>query len=254
MVRLIERAHAAGVVELPPSDEHRIAIHLSTATPTTCLDSGFRCVRRRGDVDIIPAGTRGGYTAHAASRAVELRLDRALVAGLAARLADESGQATAPLTTRHLVEDPRIRGLAAAAIAEAGAPPLFLEGLGIALVAQLLVPAVPPRAVAELHIDRVIDFIEAHLDRALTLDQLATVAGTSSAQLRRAFAVRMERPIHRYIVERRVARARELLLRGGRTASDIALATGFAHQSHMARWLRRILGVTPRALQRSRWA
>ena len=27
--------------------------------------------------------------------------------------------------------------------------------------------------------------------------------------------------------------------------AEVALATGFAHQSHLARWMRRLLGVAP---------
>jgi AraC family transcriptional regulator len=33
------------------------------------------------------------------------------------------------------------------------------------------------------------------------------------------------------------------------SASEAALAAGFAHQSHMARWMRCELGVTPRDLR-----
>jgi AraC family transcriptional regulator len=52
------------------------------------------------------------------------------------------------------------------------------------------------------------------------------------------------------VVQRRVERARELLLRGELPISQVALEVGFAHQSHLARWMRRILGVTPTAIVR----
>jgi AraC family transcriptional regulator len=54
--------------------------------------------------------------------------------------------------------------------------------------------------------------------------------------------------VHRYVVRRRVERARTLLLQGELKASEVALASGFAHQSHMARWMRRELGLTPSEL------
>jgi AraC family transcriptional regulator len=41
------------------------------------------------------------------------------------------------------------------------------------------------------------------------------------------------------------------LLQGRLNASQIALETGFAHQSHMAHWMGRLLGVTPRELVKS---
>ena len=252
-VQLVERTSPAGIVDLPPIDYHRIEIHVSTATPTTCRDTGFQCVRRRGDVDIVPAGTRCGYEARTRSTTLELRIGRDFLA----RVAHECGRPHARLETRHLVEDPRVRRLAAAAIVEpdhAANEPLFLDGLGVALAVQLLGHAdeQPARrqGLTDAQLDRVIEYIDAHLDRPLSLSELADVAGVSSAHLRRWFAARMDQPLHRYVVHRRIARARDLLVRGELPASEIALATGFAHQSHMARWLRRVHGITPRALQR----
>jgi AraC family transcriptional regulator len=58
-------------------------------------------------------------------------------------------------------------------------------------------------------------------------------------------------PVHQYVIQRRVERARTLLLQGKLNASQIALDTGLAHQSHMAHWMGRPLGVTPRELTRS---
>jgi AraC family transcriptional regulator len=58
-------------------------------------------------------------------------------------------------------------------------------------------------------------------------------------------------PVHQYVVQRRVERARTLLLQGRLSASQVALETGFAHQSHMAHWMNRLLGVTPRELARA---
>ncbi|MDF2697143.1 MAG: AraC family transcriptional regulator, partial [Labilithrix sp.] len=69
---------------------------------------------------------------------------------------------------------------------------------------------------------------------------------------RRWFKVRTGLSVHRYVVRRRVERARVLLLQRTMPASEVALAAGFAHQTHMARWMRRELGVTPRELVRLR--
>jgi AraC family transcriptional regulator len=60
----------------------------------------------------------------------------------------------------------------------------------------------------------------------------------------------MGRPVHRYVMERRVERAKTLLMQDRLTITEIALAAGFAHQSHMARHMRRVLGVAPRAMKR----
>jgi AraC family transcriptional regulator len=57
-------------------------------------------------------------------------------------------------------------------------------------------------------------------------------------------------PVHEYVIQRRVERAKALLLRGELPASQVALEAGFAHQSHMARSMRRVLGVTPSSISR----
>lgn len=55
-------------------------------------------------------------------------------------------------------------------------------------------------------------------------------------------------PVHRYIIERRVERAAQLLA-AGEPISSVAAEVGFAHASHMARWMRRLLRTTPSQLQ-----
>ena len=59
-------------------------------------------------------------------------------------------------------------------------------------------------------------------------------------------------PVHQYVVRRRVERARTLLTKGELNATQVALEVGFAHQSHLAHWMTRVLGVTPREIMRER--
>ncbi len=57
-------------------------------------------------------------------------------------------------------------------------------------------------------------------------------------------------PVHQYVIQRRVERAKTLLTDGKLSITEIALEAGFAHQSHMARHMRRALGLPPRAIKR----
>jgi AraC family transcriptional regulator len=57
-------------------------------------------------------------------------------------------------------------------------------------------------------------------------------------------------PVHQYVIQRRVERAKTLLMQKGLSMAEIALAAGFAHQSHMARHMRRVLGLPPQAMKR----
>ena len=62
----------------------------------------------------------------------------------------------------------------------------------------------------------------------------------------------MGMPVHQYVVRRRIERATILLRSGTLSSSEVALATGFAHQSHLARQMRRLKGVTPTAVRKGR--
>ena len=91
-----------------------------------------------------------------------------------------------------------------------------------------------------------IDYIEAHLDQRLTLGDLAALVDLSAPHFKALFRETLGMPVHQYVVRRRVERARALLVAGKLSLSQVALEAGFAHQSHMAHWMTRLLGVTPR--------
>jgi AraC family transcriptional regulator len=135
---------------------------------------------------------------------------------------------------------------------------LFTDSLASALAARLLrlqwrqgdAPAGRGHGLPEGRLRRVIEYIEAHLDEELALAELAAVAGYSLSHFKSLFKQAVGRPVHRFVLERRVERARTLLLAGGQSMTEIALEAGFAHPSHMARSLRRILGLSPSQIAR----
>jgi AraC family transcriptional regulator len=83
------------------------------------------------------------------------------------------------------------------------------------------------------------------------LVQLTAVAGVSPSYLKSLFRRSLGMPVHQYVIQRRVDRARALLSRGKLPPSQVAFEAGFAHQSHMARSMKRVLGVTPSEIVRS---
>jgi AraC family transcriptional regulator len=130
---------------------------------------------------------------------------------------------------------------------------VFADSLAAALAARLLAlqspdkaPAsVRPRALPAWRLRRVIEYVEAHLDQDLTLAELAAVAGFSVSHFKPLFSRAAGMPVHRFVLERRVERARVRLMEGRRSRTEIALEAGFTHPSHMARSVRRVLGLTP---------
>ncbi len=74
--------------------------------------------------------------------------------------------------------------------------------------------------------------------------QLEAVSGLSRYALARHFRACLGTSPHRYLVMRRLDRARGLIRRGVPLA-DAALASGFADQSHMTRQFKKAYGVSP---------
>ncbi|WP_454252577.1 AraC family transcriptional regulator [Pseudomonas sp. Marseille-Q7302] len=91
------------------------------------------------------------------------------------------------------------------------------------------------------------EYLEDHLDQAVTLDDLAQCTGRDRWSLTRDFRAYFGTSPHRYLTLRRLDRVR-LEVRLGRSLVDAAVAAGFCDQSHMNRHFRQTFGMAP-----SRW-
>ncbi|MFT3915212.1 MAG: AraC family transcriptional regulator [Anaeromyxobacteraceae bacterium] len=131
------------------------------------------------------------------------------------------------------------------------------EQLASALVGHLCErsrrrPAHPPsggrRRSTRLH--RVIDHIGAHLTDPLTLPELARIAGMDVFRFARAFKQLTGSSPHRYVLDARIARAKELLLDPALSITEVSLRTGFSTPSHFSATFRRLAQASPRAFRR----
>lgn len=91
------------------------------------------------------------------------------------------------------------------------------------------------------------DLIEANLSGDVSLAYLARECGLSPTHFARAFKQSVGVPPHRWLLLRRVEKAKSLLENGTMSTGEIASATGFADQSHLIRVFSKIVGTTPRA-------
>lgn len=91
--------------------------------------------------------------------------------------------------------------------------------------------------------------LEAHAGDRFSLEDMANIARMGKFRLVRAFARMTGATPYRYLESARVNRAQELLAQGLPLA-EVALAAGFADQSHLVRAFRTRLGVTPGACRR----
>jgi AraC-like DNA-binding protein len=106
------------------------------------------------------------------------------------------------------------------------------------------VAGVERRARTRRAIERVRRHIARRINEAISLDELAALAGLSRFHLLRAFTRHTGLPPHAYQVRLRIESACALL-RSGISAAEVATRVGFADQSHLTRHFKRICRVTP---------
>jgi len=93
-------------------------------------------------------------------------------------------------------------------------------------------------------LQRVRDLLEAEYARAVTIRELADVASLSTFHLIRVFRASFGLPPYKYLEQIRIQQARRLI-RLGFPLTHVVHATGFSDQSHLTRYFKRIVGVTP---------
>ncbi len=162
----------------------------------------------------------------------------------------------------HIV-DARISGLAAAVNAErvAGFPSgrLFLDSIDQALAVALVQDyATRDRAaptyrggLGAARVRHVAEFIQAGLERDLTLAELAQSVGLSTAHFAVMFRQSTGETPHQFVLRCRLARAQEMLRTEKARIVDVAVACGFKTQQHFARVFRQMCGATPREYRKA---
>ena len=130
---------------------------------------------------------------------------------------------------------------------------ILADALNTALAVQITRHFVDPAAIAltpsnglsRERLQRVHDYVEAHLDDDLSLTVLADIACLSPYHFSRSFKEAVGGEPQRYVVQRRLERAKTMLRRTREPLALIALEAGFGDQSHFTTIFRREMGVTP---------
>lgn len=97
---------------------------------------------------------------------------------------------------------------------------------------------------------RAVECIEDRLQDDLSLQDIAEAAALSPRSLNRLFHQATGRAPHAYLQFRRVERAKQLLAHSSTPLIEIALACGFASQSHFGQVFKRHVGMTPAVWRR----
>lgn len=250
-----------GQLEVPGMRNTIVSIHVGPSVQISCRRGGnrHRGTAVHGDIDIIPAGTPSLWEIKDKDTALVLSLSPELLS----RVAEEFGvdPCGIEIRNRFQVRDAQLENIAWALKAEmeCGYPcgRVYVESLAVSVAARLLrfhssrpiEPEIRNGRLSDRRLRQVLDYIEGNLSRNISLADIAGIAGLSVSHFKSLFRESMGVPTHQYLIRRRVERAKSLLGEGKLPISQIAVETGFAHQSHLARHMRRALGVSPKTLR-----
>lgn len=193
------------------------------------------------------------------SEYVNVLLDPVLVQ----QLASEHGVSVPPFFEQRIIfQDPTILHVAqllkTEVLNDGLAGDLYVESLRNLLVVHLLrhyTPALPKPiatpSLSGLRLHQLKDYIENHLAEELTIEALAAQIPMSPFHFARAFKAAVGEPPHRYITQRRLERAKILLLVTQLSVAEVAYQTGFSNQSHFTAQFRKTIGMTPKQFRAS---
>ena len=243
------------VVQAP---DHVIAVHLAGTVTLRRTLAGRTRTRKMtsGDITITPVGPRVRWQQTSPSLVILLRLAPEYVrhmAGDECAMDPDRFEIQNVFATRDAIIENLGRRLLAG---------LELEGVDSHLYVDTLDVRADAASAAPLH-DRVrrewpqtrlsphklrcaVDYIEENLGNPLTLAAIAGAVALSPGHFAHAFREATGVAPHRYVVERRVERAKSLLRHSALPITEIADRVGCSSNSHFSVLFHRVTGVTPR--------
>jgi AraC family transcriptional regulator len=253
---------ATDVLDVPEIDDVVVDLHLGAPAKMACHRAGERRIGTslRGHVGVIPARSAMRWEMFDDNDlALVVNVPQKLIASVASEF--DADPANIEIRNRFQIRDRQMEMLTLAVKneLELGCPSgrLYLEGLGLAMASRLLTHhsslakhTSPTESLTDPRLKQVLSFVEDNLSQDLSIDQLAAVARVSPSHLKDVFRRSMGVPVYQYVIQRRVELAKSLLSKNNLSIAEVASASGFAHQSHLARHMRRVLGASPSAMKR----
>jgi AraC family transcriptional regulator len=252
-----------GLIEVLGQQDTRVSIHAGPPVLISCRRAGLRHSGTSvyGDIHIIPAQTPSVWEV----KGNDTFLTLSVAPHLLERVAKELGldPKRIEIRNRFQVRDPKLENIAWALKEEMECDypcgQLYYDSLALAVTTRLIcyhssgsVEMRPRKRLSDRRLRQLVDYIEFNLAQNISLGDLAAVVGLSVSHFKVLFREATGLSPHQYLIRRRVERAKTLLGESELPISEIATHTGFAHQSHLARHMYRVLGVSPRDLREMR--
>jgi AraC family transcriptional regulator len=250
--------------ELPALSDHWLILplghpsHLSQKSDDRLHESLFQ----KGDSLLVPA-KKSTYWRCPSSELALTELNIHIQSELIAKVAKASEMDTEriDLANHFRKQDLQLQHIAMLFLAELQSGGvmgrLYVESLTQALiihllrhyseVAQIVIPE--NRNLTHIQLQQAIDYIHTHLDRDLSLFQIAKVINISPTYFASLFKSATGTSPHQYVIQQRVEQAKVMLSKTDMAIADIALQVGFSSQSHLTQQFKRLTGVTPRQVR-----
>ncbi len=135
---------------------------------------------------------------------------------------------------------------------------LYIESLSNLLALHLLEIFARPskqlyvsRKLSDQQLSRTIEYMHAHYNQDISLEELAAVVNLSQTHLVRTFKQTTGLSPYQYFIHLRIEKAKMLIMSNEFTIGEIAAILGFTDQSHMNRHFKRITGLSPKEYKMS---
>lgn len=244
-------------VVIPPMDHYMIVHYLHGVTPMERQVGGrwSRAECQPGIFSLLSLATHSHWHWTQPLEVSHVYLSGEVLAKVAG---DMQGRDVAEVTLHDVLHgcDTTLTTIAAEVLREVrrggDGSPLYAEALSIQLAVHLLRNYATcqfreraPRQLSKAQRRLLDDYINANLEGAITIEDMATVLGMGVWTLNRLLRNTLGCSAHGLITTRRIERARALMSESSLSLKQIAAAAGFSDQAHMTRVFRAYLGTTP---------
>lgn len=252
-LRVLRARFEGGAHVSPSTEQHLIYFQTSAHLLLDCRIAGRRLRHETaaGALAICPAGADSSADSEVTAEMLVI----AIKPGQLALAAAEDSALEAELPERLSGYDETLHQTAQLLAAESAQHypngPLFWSEAASRFIGRLVsnytsTPRRPARGrLGQRTLQRIRDYVLANLAEPIEVADLAALAGRSSFHFSRVFTRSVGMTPYRYVVHLRLQTAARHMREGRMGLAEIAADTGFADQSHLSRWIRRVYGVAP---------
>jgi len=257
-IRIRRWRNIAPDIEQPPLDHHFVSLHLGGSKRIRRTGEGGALCQdvHAGAFSVVPAGSSFLWRTYGPVDFAHIYIDPGSIAHAVSTGFDRDPRDVALEETLG-GDDPLLRAVLGAMLDEAAAPEasdrVYAEDLLQLFLHQLLrrhstvriTSSRARHALAPHHLRRALEFIESSLAADIGLAEIAAVTGMSAFHFSRAFRRDMGVSPYAFLIQRRVAGARTLLIQTELPLTCIADRCGFGSHSQFSRTFKRSVGLSP---------